>query len=99
SAYTIGGGLASFLWRVYSVNACVGDECSRLGLPASNRPRAMAVGDELTSYTNPAWSLDGSQLAVSQLGGALFIAVQKIKVMNLQPTKYERLYHLSLKTS
>ena len=81
-AYTNGGALAPFT-RIYTVNSCTPAECARLGKPAANRPRAMRVPDPRSAFSNPAWSPDGSQIAITQLAGMMFIAVTKILVMNV----------------
>lgn len=91
-AYTSGGALSPFS-RIYTVNACAPAECARQGLPASKRPRAMRVSDARSSYSSPAWSPDGSQIAVSRLAGKMFIAVSKIMVMNTDGTGEHELTH------
>jgi len=78
-SYTNGGALAPFT-RIYTVNSCLPAECARLGKPS--RPQPMRVTDQPSAYSSPAWSPDGSQIAITQLAGRMFIAVSKILVMN-----------------
>ncbi len=80
-AYTNGGTLAPFS-RIYTVNSCIPAECARAGLPSPSRSRAMRASDPRSAYSSPAWSPDGSNIAVTQLAGRMFIAVSKILVMN-----------------
>ena len=40
----------------------------------------MRVTDQQSAYSSPAWSPDGSQIAITQLAGRMFIAVSKILV-------------------
>ena len=80
-AFTITGGLAP-LNRIYTLHVPTKNHA-----PSGHIPHAIPVHDRLSSYTNPAWSPDGSKIAVTQFAGTIFGALLKINVMNVDGTR------------
>ncbi len=80
-AFSLRGGLLNPLSRIHTLHVPTRDH-----VPSGHVPYAIPAHDRLSSYTYPAWSPDGSRIAVTQFAGTLFGSLLKINVMNVDGT-------------